>query len=449
MKLTIVGTGYVGLVTGVCLSKIGHDVTCVDIDAARVEQISRGVTPIYEPRLEDLLREQLAQDRFRATTRLREAVQSGELTMIAVGTPFDGSKIDLQFVERAADDIGAALRDIAAWHVVVVKSTVVPTTADSVIAPRLAAASGREIGTAIGIATNPEFLREGSAVDDFLDPDRIVVGGFDERSLQKTLALYEAFDCPKVATTLRNAELIKYSSNALLATMISFSNEIAAICERVPGLDVETVMDGVQLDRRLSPRVGHETVHPGILSYLRAGAGFGGSCLPKDVNALRAFAQSRGSSAPLLTAVISVNQHRAEDLVSNAEATVGDLENRKVAVLGLAFKPGTDDTRESPAIALIEALLRKKADVGTYDPIAPLPRALAGRVRQAASVGDALKGASAAFIATAWPEFLATNWPPLLDTMQQPVVIDGRNALRGVVWPSGARYVPVGTVPQS
>jgi UDPglucose 6-dehydrogenase/GDP-mannose 6-dehydrogenase len=437
MRVVVVGTGYVGLVTGVCLAKIGHSVTCVDVQAERVAQIGRGESPIHEPGLRELLQEQIANGSFRATTDLAGAVHGSEMTMIAVGTPFGEGQIDLSFVVRAAEEIGAALRPTSGYHVVVVKSTVVPTTTDTVVAAALQRASGKEIGAQIGLTTNPEFLQEGCAIENFLNPDRIVIGGYDERSLNAVAGLYATFGCPIVKTTLRNAELIKYASNALLATMISFSNELASLCEAVPGLDIETVMDGLHLDRRLTPA---ENVRLGILSYLRAGSGFGGSCLPKDVKALEAFAVANAVPTPLLHAVMDVNERRAKQLIVRTRAAVGDLTDRKIAVLGVAFKPGTDDTRDSPALRVIEELRDARADVRVYDPVATAP---AG-VTCASSLVDAVRGASAVVIATAWPEFIHADWPRLLELMETPIVIDGRNALRAAHWPAGTRYISVG-----
>ena len=280
---------------------------------------------------------------------------------------------------------------------------------------------------------NPEFLREGSAVTDFMRPDRIVVGRLDARSGDVLAELYAAFDCPKLFTTLRNAEMIKYTSNALLATLVSFSNEVAAVCEALPGLDEATVMEGVHLDRRLAPA-------PGLCSYLRAGIGFGGSCLPKDVDALRALAAAHAVPTSLLDAVVAVNRARPDRVTALLDAALGGLAGRTVAVLGLAFKPGTDDLRDSPALALIEALRAGGAEVRACDPLV----GHADGVPLVPTPAAALAGADAALIATAWPEFRTLDWAALTRGMRRRLVLDGRGTLAGVTLPADVTYLRIG-----
>lgn len=445
MKVAVVGAGYVGLVSAAALAALGHDVVCVEADAARVDQIGRAEPPFYEPGLAELLRQNLAAGRLRATTDTPAAVAGRALTLIAVGTPDAGGQIDLSQVLTATRAVGAALRGHAGYHVVAVKSTVVPGTTDTVVRPALEEAAGRRVGSDLGLCVNPEFLREGLAVRDFLEPDRIVIGQWDEASGRVLAELYARFDCPKLFTTLRNAEMIKYASNALLATLISFSNELAALCEATPGSDIDAVMDGLHLDRRLTPLVEGRPVRPGILDYLRAGCGFGGSCLPKDLRALRAFARAQGVPTPLLDAVWAVNAARPDALVALAERRLGGLDGRVVAVLGLAFKPGTDDLRASPSLAVVDRLVARGAAVRAYDPLvaaAALP--YDGAATVCSSGAEALVGADAAIIATAWPEFARWDWRALSRAMRQPVIVDGRGALRGVVLPPEVVYLPVG-----
>lgn len=445
MKVAVVGAGYVGLVSAGGLAALGHDVTCVDVDAARVAQIGRGTPPFHEPGLAELLREGIAAGRLRATADTRAAVAGSAVTLIAVGTPDACGQIDLGQVLAAARAIGAALRECAGYHVVAVKSTVVPGTTDTLVRRALEEQSGRRVGSDLGVCVNPEFLREGAAVSDFVQPDRIVIGQWDEASGRALAELYAPFDCPKLFTTLRNAEMIKYASNALLATLISFSNELAALCEATPGSDVETVMDGVHLDRRLSPLVDGRRLRPDILDYLRAGCGFGGSCLPKDLGALCAFARAQGVPTPLLDAVLAVNAARPDALVDLAERGVGALAGRAVAVLGLAFKPGTDDVRDSPALAVVDRLLARGAAVRAFDPLVGAAiQPFDGAAAVCASGAEALAGADAAIIATAWPEFAEWDWGALSRTMRRPVVIDGRGALRGVALPPEVVYLQVG-----
>jgi len=445
MRITIVGTGYVGLTSGVCLANLGHDVACVDIIPERVAAINRGEAPFYEPELHRLLLHALATNKLVATTELGAAVATSDVSLIAVGTPQREEHIDLSYVREAARQIGVALRDRSDYHVVAVKSTVIPGTTDGVVRTELEESSGRVAGE-FGLCMNPEFLREGSAIYDFNQPDRIVIGQWDERSGQTVARLYEAFDCPKIFTTLRNAEMIKYASNSLLATLISFSNEIASLCEATPGTDVETVLDGVHLDRRLSPVVNNERIHPEILSFLRAGCGFGGSCLPKDVNALRAYARQHSMTPELLDAVVSVNANRPGQLIDLAEQELGSLKNAVVSVLGLAFKAGTDDLRESPSLRIINLLVERGAHVQCYDPMfssRPISLTTNG-VNVCNSLERAVEAADAAIIATAWPEFAQADWHSLCRVMKQRIIIDGRNALRDVPFPDSARYITVG-----
>src|SRR5262249_31623239 len=312
MRVAIVGTGYVGLVTGTCLASLGHTVTCVDSDRARVDATARGGPPFQEPGLPELLRRALAEGRLSVTSVLDRAIAESDVSILAVGTPAREERIDLGAVTTAAGEIGRALRDVRHYHVVVVKSTVVPGTTDTVLREVLESASGRRVG-AFGLCMNPEFLREGSAVADFMNPDRIVIGACDARSAEAVGQLYERFTCPKLVTTPRNAEMIKYTANALLALLVSFSNELAGLCEAIPGLDESRVMAGVHLDRRLTP-AGDGA--PEILTYLRAGIGFGGSCLPKDVDALRSFGAEQGVEMPLLDAVARVNRERPRRVVT-------------------------------------------------------------------------------------------------------------------------------------
>jgi len=456
MRVAIVGSGYVGLTTAVCLARLGHTVRCVDVLEQRVGEINAGQAPFYEPGFAELLSTAIATGRLRATTRVAEAVQASEVTFIAVGTPEGERGIDLSFVAQAAREIGQALRDTENYHVVVVKSTVVPGTTDTLVRTLLEEHSSRRTGE-FGLCMNPEFLREGSAVADFLDPDRIVIGQWDERSGMVVAELYRSFQCPVLFTTPRNAEMTKYASNALLATLISFSNEIAALCEATPGADVQEVMRALHFDRRLTPVVDGQPIRPGILSFLWAGCGFGGSCLPKDVNALRAFAREREVGSGLLDAVMTVNQQRPYGLVDLVEQAVGSLSDTTVAVLGLAFKPGTDDVRRSPAIPVVDELVRRGAFVRAYDPIlttrVPLRQlgplvvdcnGSVGPVVSRSTPADALRDADAAVIVTACPEFLTWDWSDLCATMRRPIVVDGRNALSGLRWPSSVRYIPIG-----
>jgi UDPglucose 6-dehydrogenase/GDP-mannose 6-dehydrogenase len=302
--VSIIGTGYVGLVSGVCLAHLGHDVVCVDVDEAKVAAVNAGVCPIHEHGLADLLGD-VVDTRFRATTDLAEAVSDTDVTIIAVGTPFGEDRIDLGQIRAAAEEVGRALAPLDRYHVVAVKSTVVPGTTGEVVGPAVEQASGRRIGADVGLAMNPEFLREGRAVLDFLEPDRIVIGGVDERTLDVLAELYAVFpETPIVRVDPRTAEMVKYAANALLATLVSFSNEIGNLCTEL-GIDVTEALGGVHLDRRLSPVIDGTRVSPGILTFLAAGCGFGGSCFPKDVKALIAHGEAAGVDMRLLRAVMA------------------------------------------------------------------------------------------------------------------------------------------------
>jgi UDPglucose 6-dehydrogenase/GDP-mannose 6-dehydrogenase len=295
MKLSIIGAGYVGLVSGACFAEVGHDVTCVDVDQDKIDRINRGEAPIHEEGLDALLRRHVG-TRLSATRGLVAAVRDSEMTFIAVGTPFDGKRIDLRYVKQAAREIGAALRGRGRYHVVVVKSTVVPGTTDEVVLPTLEEASGSRAGVDFGVGMNPEFLTEGVAVRDFMEPDRIVIGGMDERSVDALARAYEPFrDVPVLRTNNKTAEMIKYTSNAVLATLISFSNEVGNLCARLGGVDVAEVMQGVHMARYFTtPLADGARVTAPITAFLEAGCGFGGSCLPKDVKALVAHGEAAG-----------------------------------------------------------------------------------------------------------------------------------------------------------
>jgi UDPglucose 6-dehydrogenase/GDP-mannose 6-dehydrogenase len=449
MKISIIGTGYVGLVSGVCLAAKGHDVVCVDIDSTKVDRINSGDPPIHEKGLEELLRKACGVN-FRATTDLREAVLNSELSMIAVGTPFDGDEIDLKFIRAAASQIGAVLKDKPSYHVVLVKSTVVPGTTTDVVLPLVEQASGKSAGADFGVGMNPEFLREGEAVEDFMNPDRIVLGGIDERTLDTLEGLYQPFEgVDTIRTNPRTAEMIKYTANSLLATMISFSNEIGNLCAAIPNVDVTEVMRGVHLDKRLSPILDDGTrVKPAFTTYIEAGCGFGGSCFPKDVKALIAHGRKLGTDMRLLDAVIGVNQAQPERVMTLLHRHFKDLAGVKVTVLGVAFKPGTDDIRESPALPLIQQLLEHKAIVTAFDPIARHEAEKhfgAGALTYAETLEQSVAGAEAVLLLTRWPEFAAL--PALLaDLASPPVLIDGRRVIaRGSV----PRYEGIGIGPSA
>ncbi len=429
MRVSIIGTGYVGLITGVCLAEKGHHVVCVDVDSDKVAQINRGIPPIYEQDLEPLLERNVG-SHFAATTDLEKAVLETELTLIAVGTPFDGEQIDLQYVKNVAAQIGETLSQKDEYHMVIVKSTVVPGTTEKVVMPIVAETSGKTPGKDFGVGVNPEFLSEGVAVYDFMNPDRLVLGSYDQRGLALLEELYAAFpEVPRVKVNLGTAEMIKYASNSVLATLISFSNEIGNLCSTLGGIDVVDVMRGLHLSQYLSPvvePVGRVTAP--ITAFLGAGCGYGGSCLPKDVQALVHHGEVAGQPMPLLRAVTSINDAQTKQMVGLLKKHFDSLADVKVAVLGLAFKPGTDDMRQSPSIKLIRHLVDQKALVTAYDPIVNgNARDVLDRpnVNLAGNLETAVANADALMLVTAWDEFRQVP-EMVVSRTPQPVCIDGR-----------------------
>jgi UDPglucose 6-dehydrogenase/GDP-mannose 6-dehydrogenase len=432
MNVSIIGCGYVGLVTGVCLAEKGHRVVCVDLDAAKVDAINRAVAPIHEAGLPELLAKHVGRG-FSATTDFDAAVRDSELTLIAVGTPFDGKEIDLTFVRRAAEQIGQVLRTKEAYHAVIVKSTVVPGTTDDVVGPAVAAAAGKAIGTGFGLGMNPEFLSEGQAIGDFMNPDRIVLGGVDDRTRDALAQLYAGFaGVPVLRTNNRTAEMIKYASNAMLATCISFANEIANLCSAIGGIDALEVMRANHINHYLSTRLPDGTPFKAPLaSFFEAGCGYGGSCLPKDTKALAAHGEKFDQVMPLLHAVIDTNRKQPGRMLDLVRKELPELAGQTIAVLGLAFKPETDDLRESPAFPIIDLLLRDGATVRAYDPAAGASarKVLADKpVAVVDSIADCVAGAAAVVIVTRWAEF--AGLPALLRQVNPSArIIDGRRML--------------------
>ncbi|HEY3274024.1 MAG TPA: UDP-glucose/GDP-mannose dehydrogenase family protein [Methanocella sp.] len=415
MRISIIGTGYVGTVTGTCFAHMGHEVTCVDVDPERVKKINAGVPPIYEEGLEELLRAHAGKN-LKATLDYDAAIANTDISFICVPTPTDADgKIDLRFIREASRSIGQRLKAKKSYHVVVVKSTVVPGTTVGTATPLLEQESGKKAGVGFGMGMNPEFLREGKAVYDFQHPDRIVIGADDPRAAAVIRELYSGYTCPVLVTDTKTAEMIKYVSNAFLATKISFSNEVGNICKRL-GIDTYQVMEGVGLDARISPH------------FLRSGLGFGGSCFPKDVKALIGKASEVDYEPLLLKTVLKVNDRQPEIAIGILKKHVPDLKGKKIAVLGLAFKNDTDDIRESRAIPLIGMLLSEGADVTAYDPMAAgHMKKVYPNIRYAAKAGDALDGADACLIATEWDEFGKLNGE--FARMKKRIIIDGRKVV--------------------
>jgi UDPglucose 6-dehydrogenase len=428
-KIAIVGSGYVGLVTGTCLAELGNHVTCVDNDAAKIECLRAGEIPFYEPSLGEMVARNVQARRLDFTTEIAAAARESEIIFIAVGTPMraDGHA-DLSAVRAVAREIGLALDGP---KIVVSKSTV-PVETGEMISSII-----REHAPApypVSVVSNPEFLREGSAVADFLKPDRIVIGTDDPETERVMRDLYAPLEAPLVVTDVRTSEMIKYAANAFLATKISFINEIANICELL-GVDVRAVGRGMGFDQR----IGTQFLSPGI--------GYGGSCFPKDVRALEQLAVERDYQAPLLHAVELVNRHQVERTVVKLERELGGLHGRVVAVLGLAFKPNTDDIRDAPAINIVRRLLDRGARVRAHDPIANehARRAVGNDVTFCGEMYEAVSGADAVLLATEWNEFRSLDFARCAETMRGRLIVDGRNVFDPEkVAQAGLRYVGVG-----
>jgi len=453
MKISVMGTGYVGLVSGTCLAERGHQVTCIDIRHEVVQEINAGRPPIHEIGLDNLLRSARDKGMLSATTDAKTAILDSDVTLICVGTPTVDGRMDMSQIVAAAKEIGSALASKRGYHVVAVKSTVLPGTTEGPVKAAIESHSGRKVGDGWGLCMNPEFLREGRAVEDFRVPDRIVVGATDSMTAEVFLNVYADFTCPKLVTTPRTAEMIKYVSNSLLATMISFSNEIGNMCSAVLGVDARLVWKGVHLDRRLTPINGQVGGAAGVTEYLWHGLGFGGSCFPKDVAALRSFGRTVGEQTRMLDAVLDINADQPLRMVALLEKEL-NLAGKTVAVLGLAFKPGTDDLRESPALPLVAELRKKGAKVLVHDPIA-MPHAKKRPefrdVVFAEDWAEALRKSDACCLVTAWPEYRNIQPTNFQKLMTRALVIDGRGvfepaamAAAGVVW-RGVGYTPEST----
>ncbi|MGC3999822.1 MAG: UDP-glucose/GDP-mannose dehydrogenase family protein [Anaeromyxobacter sp.] len=418
MKITVVGTGYVGLVTGTCFAESGHTVTCLDIDQKKVDLLRAGGIPIYEPGLEELVRRNAKEKRLQFTTSYTEAMKDAEVAFIAVGTPpNENGEADLQYVLAAAAELA---RNMTGYCVIVDKSTVPVGSGEKV-----AAVVKQHTAHPFDVVSNPEFLKEGAAIDDFMRPDRVVVGVSSERARAVMGELYAPFvraEQPVLFMDIRSAELTKYAANAMLATRISFMNEMATLCEKL-GADVDAVRRGVGSDKR----IGHPFLFPGV--------GFGGSCFPKDVKAVMTMARQIGLDFDLLRSVERVNERQKRWPLDKATKHFGSIAGKTFAVWGLAFKPKTDDMREAPAITVIEGLLGNGAKVKAHDPVAAevAEKIFHGRgVELAQEPYAAAEGADALLLITEWNEFRQPDFARLKQIMKQPVLIDGRN-----IWDAG------------
>ncbi|UEC39542.1 UDP-glucose/GDP-mannose dehydrogenase family protein [Methanothrix sp.] len=423
MKISVIGGGYVGLVSAVCFAQLGHTVGLIEIDIDRASSISRGSPQIYEKGLEALLSKHLEKSLHVSTAY--DAIPDTEIFFICVGTPEgDNGHPDLSMIQSACQSLGRSLIDMDSYHVVVVKSTVPPGTTEGLVVPTVLEHSQRA-GDEIGFCMNPEFLREGRAVEDFMHPDRIVIGSNDSRAGDWAESAYRGIEAPIVRTGIKSAEMIKYASNAFLATKISFANEIGNLCKRL-GIDVYEVMEGVGMDHRISPH------------FLDAGAGFGGSCFPKDLSALIHLAEGMNEEPLILRSVQNVNERQPARMLELLQKKIGSLEGKRIAVLGLAFKNDTDDVRQSRSIPVILSLREMGARIAAYDPRAnDNMKKMIHDIEYCSRATDALEDADACIVMTEWPEFGLLDEE--FDLMKNRVIIEGRRILscqdkEGICW---------------
>jgi len=410
MELTVIGTGYVGLVTGACFADLGNNVFCIDNMPEKINKLKKGEITFYEPRLSEIVKDNLSRNRLHFTTSIKEGIAKASAIFIAVGTPSGpNGEADLTQVESVAREIAQHLDH----HAVVVNKSTVPVGTGNFVEKLICENLANTCK--VSVVSNPEFLREGAAVSDFMNPDRVVIGCDDKSSAEGIAQLYRPLSCPIIITDIQSAEMIKYSSNAFLATEISFINEIANICELV-GADILQVVQGMGLDKRINP------------AFLNPGVGYGGSCFPKDTKALVNIAENAGYTFKILSAVIEVNDRQRFRVIDKLLKEVPDLHGRRIAIWGLSFKPNTDDIREAPARDVIEALLDLGANIIAYDPVAgENTRQVLPEIEYAQDSYGAVKDAHALIIMTEWNEFKQADVKKIKSLMAQPIIIDGRN----------------------
>ncbi|MCS7110532.1 MAG: UDP-glucose/GDP-mannose dehydrogenase family protein [Candidatus Caldarchaeum sp.] len=443
MRICFIGLGYVGLSTAVCMAVKGFKVYGIDVDGEKVKKLERGVSPITEPKIDKLLKISLRKKKLEFGVDFSRAIHA-DVVFITVGTPSkeDGS-IDLGYVRDAAEAVGKVMARGDRPRTVVVKSTVVPGTTRNVVKPVLEQASGKRVGESINLCVNPEFLREGSAVEDTMNPDRVVIGDDWGGGAKVLKTVYRRFygrkNPPIVLTNTVNAEMIKYASNVFLAARISLINEVANICQLTPGADVSVVAKGVGLDKRIGPH------------FLNAGLGYGGSCFPKDVKALTAYAKSVGYIPQMLESVQKVNDSQPIAAVKLAEQLAGPITGKKAAILGLSFKPNTDDIREAVALKIIDQLLKAGCHVSVYDPAATshVQRIYGEKITYASTALECLRDADFCIIATEWDEFRNLKPSDFVKQMKNPVVVDGRRIYDPQIYSKTVRYAAVGLGPSN
>ncbi|OUU19081.1 MAG: hypothetical protein CBB97_19810 [Candidatus Endolissoclinum sp. TMED37] len=432
MKISIVGMGYVGLISGLGFCNYGHKVICLEKNKKKIDDLRKNKDILYEPGLKKILNKHLDKNFF-VSENFKKTIPSTDITFVAVGTPFENKKFSTKYLKSAARDIGIALKNKKQYHVVVIKSTVLPGTTDTVFKENIENFSGKKAGADFGLSMNPEFLREGEAINDFIKSDRIVIGHDNSKTKSIIKKVYENFkNVPILYTNNKTAELIKYTSNSLLANLISFSNEISNIGDRIGGVNFDQVLKGVYLDRRITTKINKKLLIPGIVSYLEPGCGFGGSCFPKDIKALSYLASKIKSDNYILKSIIKTNEEQINKLYKIIKKNTKGKKNN-ILILGLSFKPNTDDIRESPSIKLIKKLIKnKKNHIEVYDPIATenTKKILKNKLIYSNNLQNSVKNKHIIVVMTKWKKFKYLN--NLLSEKSKTLIIDPRRFL----WPN-------------
>ena len=429
MKISIIGMGYVGLITGLGFCNYGHKVICLEKNKKKINDLNNNKDIIYEPGLKKILKKHLNKNFF-ASQDFKKIILNTDVTFIAVGTPFENGKFSTRYLESAAKEIGLSIKNKKKYHVIVIKSTILPGTTDTIIKKQIEKYSGKKAGKNFGLSMNPEFLREGEAINDFINSDRIVIGHDNLKTQSIVKKIYKKFkNVPIITTNNKTAELIKYTSNSLLANLISFSNEISNIADKIGGINFDEVLSGVKLDRRITTKINNKLITPGIVSYLEPGCGFGGSCFPKDVKALSFLASKLNLNNYILKSIIKTNEEQINKIV---EIVLKNVKQKKtnILILGLAFKPKTDDIRESPSIKLIKKLLKnKKIIVEVFDPVAEnnTKKIFKDSVKYSTNLLQSTKNKDIIIVMTKWELFKGLN--NMIPKNSNSLIIDPRRFL--------------------
>jgi len=438
-KLSFIGMGYVGLCTAVCFANKEFKTTISTKDPEKIKMVKKGIPPFYEPQLEELLKKAIKTKNLKAVVGRKQAILETDISFITVGTPSnpDGS-VNLRFVEETSKEIGKALKKKEDGHLIVVKSTVPPGTTEKLVKTNIEKQSGKTCGKHFLLCFNPEFLREGNAIYDTLNPDYIVIGGYNKKSAEALETLYKEFHKenppPIIKTNIPTAELIKYANNAFLATKISFINTIANICEKIPGIDIKKIAEAIGKDHRINPH------------FLNAGLGWGGSCFPKDLKALIAFSKKLGYNPTLIQATCKANQDQIKFTIQKVKKELKTLKGKRIAILGLSFKPDTDDIREARSIKIINQLLREGAKIIAYDPMAipNIKKVFKEKIKYASSPTKCLKNADCAILVTEWEEFKKLKPEDFTQNMRESILIDGRRVYDPEEFSKKLRYIAIG-----